>query len=48
MKEIKKLISKLDDSPNDEKLSLDEIKKHASVFTDIRILDIEKALHDEM
>ena len=45
---IKKLFEKVDDSPSDGVLTLDEIKKHADVFTDMRILDTEKALHDEM
>ena len=46
--QIKKLFSKVDDSPTDEQLTLDEIQKHADVFTDMKILDTEKALHDEI
>jgi hypothetical protein len=46
--QIKKLFSKVDDAPSDNVLTLNEIQKHADVFTDMRILDTEKALHDEM
>lgn len=46
--QIKKLFSKVDDSPKDDLLSLEEIQKHADVFTDMKILDTEKALHDEI
>ena len=46
--QIKKLFSKVDDTPADKKLSLKEIQKHADVFTDIQILDTEKALHVEI
>ncbi|CAF1504989.1 unnamed protein product [Rotaria sp. Silwood1] len=46
--QINKLFSKVDDSPKDKSLSLEEIKKHADVFTDMRILDADGALHDEM
>ena len=46
--EIKKLFAKVDTSPQDEKLSLQEIQQHADVFTDMRILDTERALHDEI
>ena len=46
--QIKKLFSKVDDSPTDNALSLNEIQKHADVFTDMHILDTEKALHEEM
>ena len=46
--QIKKLYSKVDDDPKDNVLSLNEIQKHADVFTDMKILDTEKALHEEM
>ncbi|CAF1347028.1 unnamed protein product [Adineta ricciae] len=46
--QIKKLYSKVDDSPSDNLLSLNEIQKHADVFTDMQLLDTEKALHEEM
>ncbi|CAF4038002.1 unnamed protein product [Rotaria sp. Silwood2] len=46
--QIKKLYEKVDDSPSDNVLTLNEIQKHADVFTDMRILDTEKALHDEI
>ncbi len=46
--QIKKLFLKVDDSPSDNVLTLNEIQKHADIFTDMRILDTEKALHDEM
>ncbi|CAF1034990.1 unnamed protein product [Adineta steineri] len=46
--QIKKLFSKVDDSPSDNVLTLNEIQKHADVFTDMQILDTEKALHEEM
>lgn len=46
--QIKKLFSRVDDTPSDNVLTLEEIQKHADVFTDMRILDTEKALHDEM
>ncbi|CAF4270263.1 unnamed protein product [Rotaria socialis] len=46
--QIKKLFEKVDDSPSDNVLTLNEIQKHSDVFTDMRILDTEKALHDEM
>jgi len=46
--QIKKLFSKVDDSPTDNFLTLNEIQKHADVFTDMQILDTEKALHDEI
>ena len=46
--QIKKLFVKVDDSPKNELLSLDEIRKHADVFTDMHILDTDQALHDEM
>jgi len=47
-KQIKKLFLKVDDSPKDESLSLNEIQKHADIFTDMRILDAERVLHEEM
>jgi hypothetical protein len=47
-KQIKKLFFKVDDSPKDESLSLNEIQKHADIFTDMRILDAERVLHEEM
>lgn len=47
-KEIQKLMTKIDDSPKDERISLEEIEKHVEDFTDIRVLDAEKVLHDEM
>lgn len=46
--QIKKLFGLVDDSPADQSLSLEEIQKHADVFTDMHILDTDKALHDEM
>ena len=46
--QIKKLFLKVDDSPKDDLISLEEIRKHADVFTDMHILDTDKALHDEM
>ncbi|UJR07816.1 hypothetical protein I4U23_012099 [Adineta vaga] len=46
--QIKKLFAKVDDLPSDNFLSLDEIQKHADVFTDMQLLDTEKALHEEM
>ncbi|CAF2114736.1 unnamed protein product [Rotaria magnacalcarata] len=46
--QIKKLFEKVDDSPADNVLTLNEIQKHSDVFTDMSILDTEKALHDEM
>ena len=46
--QINKLYEKVDDSPLDSFLSLNELQKHADAFTDMRILDTEKALHDEM
>jgi hypothetical protein len=46
--QIKKLFTKVDDSPADDFLSLNEIQKHADVFTDMRILDAGNALHEEM
>lgn len=46
--QIKKLFLKVDDSPKDDSLSLEEIQKHADVFTDMHIIDTDKALHDEM
>jgi len=45
--QINKLFSKVDDSPSDNVLSLDEVQKHADVFADMRILDTEKSLHEE-
>ncbi|CAF0814527.1 unnamed protein product, partial [Didymodactylos carnosus] len=45
--QITKLFSKVDDEPDDEHLSLDEIENHADIFIDLRLLDIEKALHNE-
>jgi hypothetical protein len=47
-KQIKKLFSKVDDSPKDGSLSLNEIQKHAEIFTDMSILDAERVLHEEM
>ncbi|CAF0847364.1 unnamed protein product [Adineta steineri] len=47
-RQIKKLFSKVDDSPADGSLSLNEIQKHADIFTDLRILDTERVLHEEM
>jgi hypothetical protein len=42
------LFSAVDDSPKDNSLSLDEIQKHANIFADMRLLDAEKGLHEEM
>ena len=47
-KQIKQLFSKVDDSPKDDSLSLKEIQNHADIFTDMRLLDAERALHEEM
>lgn len=47
-RQIKKLFEKADDSPADGSLSLSEVQKHADVFTDMRILDAERVLHEEM
>ncbi|CAF3921609.1 unnamed protein product [Rotaria sp. Silwood2] len=46
--QIKKLFSKVDDSPTDNLLSLKELKRHADVFTNMRILDADEILHDEV
>ena len=46
--QIRKLFVKVDDDPTDDSLSLNEILKHADIFTDMHILDPDKALHDEM
>jgi len=46
--QIKRLFAKVDDSPKDELLSLAEIKKHADVFTDMRLLDAVKVLHEDI
>lgn len=46
--QIKELFSKVDDSPQDDYLSLPEIKKHADVFTDMRFLDAAKSLHEDI
>ncbi|CAF3430513.1 unnamed protein product [Rotaria socialis] len=43
--QVKKLFSLVDDSPKDDVLSLEEIKTHVDVFTNINILDTEKVLH---
>ena len=45
---IKDLFDKVDTSPKDQRLSLDEVLKHADVFIDTRILDPERALHEDM
>ncbi|CAF3821286.1 unnamed protein product [Rotaria sordida] len=45
--QIKKLFSKVDDSPKDNSLSLREIKKHANIFTNMNMLDADGVLHDE-
>ncbi|CAF0718914.1 unnamed protein product [Adineta ricciae] len=47
-RQIKKLFSKVDDSPADNALSLDEVQNHADTFADMRLLDAEKVLHEEM
>ena len=47
-REIKKLFSKVDDSPTDGALSLEEVQRHADIFADMRILDAENVLHQEM
>ena len=46
--QIKRLFSQVDDSPTDNSLSLNEIQKHADIFTDMRMFDADRVLHDEM
>ena len=38
----------MDDDPQDNYLSLDEIQNHAAVFADMRILDSINGIHEEM
>lgn len=47
-RQIKKLFAKVDDSPADNALTLDEVQNHADTFADMRLLDAEKVLHEEM
>lgn len=46
--QISRLFSKVDDSPSDDHLSLEEIQKHADVFSDMRLVNLESSLHEEM
>ncbi|CAF0908498.1 unnamed protein product [Adineta ricciae] len=46
--QVNRLFEKVDDSPRDDTLSLNEIQRHAHVFADMRILDTDEVLHDEM
>ena len=46
--QVNRVFEKVDDSPGDDALSLNEIQSHAHVFTDMRILDTDEVLHEEM
>ncbi|CAF2536738.1 unnamed protein product [Rotaria sp. Silwood2] len=46
--QIKKIFEKVDDSPSDYVLTLNEMQKHADLFTDMRILDTKRALYYEI
>ncbi|CAF3596578.1 unnamed protein product [Adineta steineri] len=46
--QVKRLFSKVDDSPADDSLSLKEIQKHADIFTDLSLLNTDRVLHEEM
>lgn len=46
--QVSRLFNKVDDAPTDEHLSLEEIQKHADVFSDMHLVNLESSLHDEI